>query len=115
MYRSSVMSLEPNHSWQPFWSKSGVWGNNSREPALRLQADVIVDGTSEPLLASEVAFGSLHRNVAQQKLDLLQFPTSGVAETRTGTTLMPHAALAALCRMPDHAESMSRSSIWRAV
>jgi hypothetical protein len=30
---------------------------------LRLQADVIVHGTSEPLLASEVAFGSLHRNV----------------------------------------------------
>lgn len=53
--------------------------------SLRLQADVIVHGTSEPLLASEVAFGSLHLNVPQQKLALLQLPTGGVAETRTGT------------------------------
>jgi hypothetical protein len=31
-----------------------------RTAALRLQADVIVHGTSEPLRASQVAFGGLH-------------------------------------------------------
>jgi hypothetical protein len=38
----------------------GLRERTGRRSELRLQADVIVHGTSEPLLASEVAFGSLH-------------------------------------------------------
>jgi hypothetical protein len=39
----------------------------------RLQANVIIRGAPEPLLTAQVSVGRLHRNVPQQKLDLLQF------------------------------------------
>jgi hypothetical protein len=38
----------------------GVWRQPAWEAGPRLQAEVIVHGASEPLLASQVAFGSLH-------------------------------------------------------
>ena len=47
----------------------------------RLQADVIVDRIPESLLASQVPFRRLHRNVPQQELDLLQFAASLMAQT----------------------------------
>ena len=45
-----------------------------------------------PLLAAEVAFGRLHRNVPQEKSDLLELASRSVAEPRTGPPLTPHAA-----------------------
>src|ERR1035437_9140002 len=60
-------------------TKSGVWGNNPREAALWLQADVIVHCASEPLLAAQVAFCRLYRDVPQEKLNLLKLSTGGVA------------------------------------
>jgi hypothetical protein len=47
----------------------------------RPQADVIVDRIPESLFAPQVPFRRLHRNVSQQKLNLLQFPTSLMAQT----------------------------------
>ncbi len=37
------------------------------------QPDLIVDGLPQPLLAAQVSLRGLHRNVAQQELNLLQF------------------------------------------
>jgi hypothetical protein len=53
-----------------------------------------MDGVAESLLAAQVAFRRLYRNVSQQKLNLLQFPASLMAKTGACPTLMPHAALA---------------------
>jgi hypothetical protein len=71
----------------------------------RLQPNPIIDGVAESLLAAQVAFRRLYRNVSQQKLNLFQFPASLMAQTGACPTLMPHAALPELCRMPDHAAS----------
>jgi len=46
-----------------------------------LQANSIIDSIAKPLFAAQVAFRSLDRNVAQQKLDLLQFAIRLMAET----------------------------------
>jgi hypothetical protein len=43
--------------------------------------------------------------MAEKELDLFQFPAVDMAEFCAGATLMPHAALSSLCRMPDYAES----------
>ena len=53
---------------------------------VRLQTDVIIHGVPEPLFATEVPLGRLHRNVAEQELDLFQFTTSLVAQARTGSS-----------------------------
>ncbi len=37
-------------------------------------ADPIVDGVPKTLFAAEIPFGRLDRNVAEQELDLVQFP-----------------------------------------
>jgi hypothetical protein len=47
---------------------------------------VIVHGVPEPLFGTEVAFGRLHRNVAEQEMDLFQFTTCLVAQARTGSS-----------------------------
>jgi hypothetical protein len=47
---------------------------------------VIIHGVPEPLFATEVPLGRLHRNVAEQELDLFQFTTSLVAQARTGSS-----------------------------
>ena len=41
---------------------------------VRLDAQVIVHGAPELLLAAKVPLGRLNRHVAQEKLDLVQFP-----------------------------------------
>lgn len=48
-----------------------------------LDADAVVDGGSEPLRAAEVPLGCMHRDVAEEKLDLLQLAASGTAESST--------------------------------
>ena len=79
------------------------------------QLDPVVRRVNQILLCAEVSFGRLHRCVAQQQLDLLQFAAGCPAHFRARATIMPHAALSSLCRIPDYAESMSRPPIWRAV
>jgi hypothetical protein len=49
-----------------------------------LDANTIIDGRSNPLLAAQVTFGRLHRNVPQEKLDLLQLASRCVTEPSTG-------------------------------
>jgi hypothetical protein len=44
------------------------------------------------LLRAKVSLGRLHRRMAQQQLDLLQFPASRPAQLRAGAATMPHAA-----------------------
>jgi hypothetical protein len=40
---------------------------------VRLDADPVVDGASQLLLAPEISLGGLDRDVTEQKLDLIQF------------------------------------------
>jgi hypothetical protein len=54
---------------------------------------MVVNGAAEPLLAAQVPFSRLYRNVAQEELNLLKLPAGGVAQTRARATIMPHAAL----------------------
>ena len=44
--------------------------------------DAIVDGSANELFAAEITFGSLHRNVSEQELNLLQLAARRVAELR---------------------------------
>jgi len=52
----------------------------------RFQADAIVHCIAKTLFASQVTLGGLHRNVAKQELDLLQFASCFVAQFRTAST-----------------------------
>ena len=47
-----------------------------------LQPEPVVYGMSELLLAAKIAFGRLHRDVTQQKLDLLQLPSCNMTQAR---------------------------------
>jgi hypothetical protein len=51
----------------------------------RLNPDFVIDGTLNPLFATEISFGCLNRNVTEQELDLLQFASGGVAKPCTGS------------------------------
>jgi hypothetical protein len=53
-----------------------VWWPNS---------DFVVYGILNPLFVTEVSFRCLNRNVTEQKLDLLQFASGGVAKPCTGS------------------------------
>jgi hypothetical protein len=52
----------------------------------------IIDRFSEVLSASDVPLGRLHGRVPEEKLNLLEFPSSTMTETGAGAPLMPHAA-----------------------
>src|ERR1019366_7308060 len=73
------------------------------------EAESVVLRSSQTLLAANIAFGGLHRDMTEKKLDLLKLAPRIMAESRPRSSIMPHAALAPLCRMPDHAESKSHS------
>jgi hypothetical protein len=76
-------------SWEVWSAKR----NNERSRSVRwFYSDFVIDGTLNPLFATEISFGGLNRNVTEQKLDLLQFAARGVAKPCTGSPLMPHAA-----------------------
>jgi hypothetical protein len=47
--------------------------------------DFVVHGILNSLFATEVSFRCLNRNVTEQKLDLLQFASRGVAKPCTGS------------------------------
>jgi hypothetical protein len=53
-----------------------VWWPNS---------DFVVHGILNPLFATEISFRCLNRNVTEQKLDLLQFASGGIAKPCTGS------------------------------
>ena len=52
----------------------------------RFDANPIIHRSSQPLLAAQISFSGLHRNETQEKLDLFQFPTCGMAKPSTGAT-----------------------------
>jgi hypothetical protein len=56
-------------------ARSGGW----------LYSDFVVDGALNPLFATKILFGCLDRNVTEQKLDLLQLTSGGVAKPCTGS------------------------------
>jgi hypothetical protein len=58
----------------------------------RFDAYSVVDGKAQFLLAAEVAFRRLDRDVSKQKLDLVQLATGKMAEPRAAVPAMPHAA-----------------------
>jgi hypothetical protein len=59
---------------------------------VRFDAHSIVDGKAQFLLAAEVPFRRLDRDVSKQKLDLVQLATETMAESRAAASIMPHAA-----------------------
>jgi hypothetical protein len=52
----------------------------------------IVDSATNALFAAEIPFGSLHRSISEQELDLLQLTSCRVAELCARAPIMPHAA-----------------------
>ena len=54
----------------------------------RFYPDFVIDGSLNPLFATEVSFGCLNRNVTEQELNLLQFAPGGVAKPCTGSAPM---------------------------
>ena len=56
-----------------------------RRSVWRLYSDFVIDGTLNPLFATEISFCCLNRNVTEQKLDLLQFASGGVVKPCTGS------------------------------
>jgi hypothetical protein len=53
---------------------------------VRFKPDPIIDGVVEALFASEISLGSLHRDMSQQELDLLQLASRLMTETCTCPT-----------------------------
>ena len=59
---------------------------------VRFDAHLVVDGKAQFLLAAEVTFRRLDRDVSKQKLNLVQFATGKMAEPRAAAAVMPRAA-----------------------
>ncbi len=57
-----------------------------------LDADPIIDGVLKALLTAKISLGRVDGDMAEQKLNLVQFPTSIAAEAGAGATIMPRAA-----------------------
>src|SRR5262245_49187964 len=56
--------------------------SNDSSRGIRLNSEPIVDGTTQPLLASEIALRRLDREVSEEKLDLVEFPAGQMAQSR---------------------------------
>ena len=54
-------------------------------PQLWFDADVVVHGSANPLLAAKIAFSCLHGNVPKKELNLVQFSTRCMAQPRART------------------------------
>ena len=67
----------------------GIVGNPSGvdHSGFRLYADAVVDGGRISLGAAQIALGRLYRDVAEQKLDLLQLAASGTTDRMPVTAL----------------------------
>lgn len=78
---------------------------STRDSALRFDADAIIDGTANPLLAAEVPLGRSNGDVPEEKLNLLQFAARRMAEPRTRATkiVRPEPVDAGFASvLPDH-------------
>ena len=65
----------------------GTGGETPRGSAsvlLPLQAQAVIGGIGEVLAGAEVAFGGLNRGMAEQELDLFEFPAPAAAELGAG-------------------------------
>ena len=51
-----------------------------KQPGLRFNAEAVVHGSTDSLLAAEITFGCLHRNVSEKELNLVQFSAGGMAQ-----------------------------------
>jgi hypothetical protein len=58
-------------------------GRYGQDSALRFDADSIIDGAANALLAAQVPLGRLDGDVPEKKLNLLQFATRRMAEPGT--------------------------------
>ena len=67
-------------------SNSRPLGPDSQGSTLRFDADPIIDGAANALLAAQVSLGRLNGDVPEKKLNLLQFATRSVAEPGAGAT-----------------------------
>lgn len=81
----------------------------ARSRGVRLDAEPIVDGAPEPPFASQVPLRHLDGDVAQEKLELLEFAARQVTEPRARTTKIMRGQLldAGMCRrraddIPEH-------------
>jgi hypothetical protein len=64
----------------------------SRRTLIRFDADAVINGVPETLLAAEVPLRRLDAHVTQQKLNLLQLATGLVTKARARSSTVPHAA-----------------------
>src|SRR3974390_3188021 len=67
------------------WTRSRRLAPMERVPWLRFDTDAIVHGSANPLLAAKIAFGCLHGNVTEKKLDLIQLSARCMAQLRART------------------------------
>src|ERR1019366_4464545 len=81
----------------------------SEAAALWFDAEVVIHGPLNSLLAAEIPFGCLHGNVAQKELNLLQFAACGMAQlcTRAAKIMWSEPRKAEFLRVlfhhvPDH-------------
>jgi hypothetical protein len=58
--------------------------NRALGSRIRLDANAIIDGGSNPLFAPKVALRRLNRNMPQKELDLVQIASRSMAESSTG-------------------------------
>jgi hypothetical protein len=61
----------------------GESDNELPRSARRLYSDFVVDSTLNPLIAAEISLCCLNRNMTEQKLDLFEFASGGMAEPST--------------------------------
>jgi hypothetical protein len=63
-----------------------VWAGRTGNPplALRFDADFVVHGDSQLLLAAKIDFGGLDRYMPEEKLDLVKFPSCQMTQTGAG-------------------------------
>jgi hypothetical protein len=72
----------------PLWlargMRCGLLVHWTLPPASRLQPDFVVDGLPQALLKAQVSLRRLDRDVAEQKLDLVEFAVTPASVCRTG-------------------------------
>jgi len=75
-YRTLVLEvLQKSASGKSLGREVGDPLQWKESPWLGFDADAVVHGSLNPLLAAEIAFCCLHRNVPEKELDLIQFST----------------------------------------
>jgi hypothetical protein len=84
-----------------------AWRLSLQFLAAGLDADLVVDGVSETLLAAKISLGRLHGDVPQQELDLVQFASgvpaqAGASEVMRGKLLNGCSFGAVLHNMPHN-------------